>query len=175
MTDRASTTEPDILAAGAAADGEQAWDYVAAYTGNAWPEYERAYQRIRHRGVPFSWSFTLFFFPWIWLVYRRMPLLGIAVWAIETWGYLVSPLWTVWLMLLVRIVIAAFGRAIFLRKAMRQAVRARSTTPDRAAALAVLKDGGIATGAALFGTLIPLVVVTALFAGHNPAIKLVIH
>jgi hypothetical protein len=139
-------------------------DYLAAYAGRlTWSDFAPVYRRIQKGRLPLSWSFGLFFFPWIWLIYRKMPVAGIAVWAVDAGAIYVSPWFSV-LKLAIGIGLAIFGRALFVRRAMDAVALVRAAQPDRDAALAALQDQGMAKGAALFGLVIPLLLILTLFS-----------
>lgn len=136
-------------------------DYLAAYAGRlTWQDYAPLYRRMREDRSPLSWSFALFFFPWIWLIYRKMPIVGVAVWAVDFGAFYVSP-WCSVIKPLISVGLGIFGRTLFVRQAMRAVARVRAEHSDRDAALALLKDQGMAKGAALFGLVVPLLLILA--------------
>lgn len=167
MAGRAGAGSIEVAPAGPL-DAADESDYLAAYVGGlTWSDFAPIYRRIRQGRMPLSWSFTLFFFPWIWLIYRKMPAAGIAVWLVDAVACVNFSPWFSVIKLLIGIGVATFGRALFVRRAMHAVALARAAHPDRDSALAALKDQGMAQGAALFGLVIPLLVFLALLASTH--------
>ena len=165
MVDQTGTNPTPIAAADSdeAADGS---DYLAAYAGLSWPSFAPVYPKIWESGAPVSWSFTLFFFPWIWLVYRKMPQQALVVWAVEIASFRLLHEWGIAVTLPISVAVGLFGRGWFVRRATFEVVRVRKTAHDKAAALAALKDQGIARGGALFGLVIPMLIIGGIVLGY---------
>jgi hypothetical protein len=154
MTD---VSDASITSAAAPVDARQK-ELLAAYVGIAWEDYEKTYRRLIEKKSLFSWSWLLFFFPWMWLTHRKMYLLGIAVWVLDV---LPRPAgrWIAAATLLAHLAVAAFGKAYFLKRGLREVERVRASAASHQAALDAVKDGGIASGFGLFGVAIPLLVI----------------
>jgi hypothetical protein len=136
-------------------------ELLAAYVGLTWEDYEKTYARLMAGGSGLGFSWILFFFPWLWLVYRKLYLAGIAVWLLDA---LPRPVgwWLAVPALLAHVAVAVYGRAYFLKHAMAEVAAVRAAAPSDVAAFDSLKDGGIAKGAGLFGVCIPLLLLAAL-------------
>jgi hypothetical protein len=156
----ASTTGPS-----AAGDWKRQ-ELLAAYVGPAWGDYEKTYQRLLEGGSGLGWSWSLFFFPWMWLTFRKVYLAGIAVWVLDT---LARPVgwWLAAIALLAHVAVAVCGKAYFLGRAMVEVDTVRAAAPSDPVAFDRLKDAGIARGVGLFGVVILLLVITAIISSFH--------
>jgi hypothetical protein len=138
-----------------AAASWQQRELVAAYVGAGWEYYEKTYQSIIAGRSGLGWSWTLFFFPWIWLTHRKLYLAGIVVWVLDI---LPRPTerWVALATLAAHVAVAVYGQAFFLKRAIAEVEAVRRRSPSDVAAFDALKDKGIARGAGLFGVAIPL-------------------
>jgi hypothetical protein len=94
-------------------------DYLRTYFGDNWGDYIGVYDAMEQRpGLALSWSWTIFFIPWIWMVYRKR-----YDWAIGTFVLLtlIDALTDGWVNLLARVGFAVFlganGKALYVRHA----------------------------------------------------------
>jgi hypothetical protein len=137
--------------------------YLAAYVGLSWPDFANAYERLRRGRNPLSWSWVLFLFPWIWLVYRKLYPLGFAVWVCDIATFEVFGQWAAVAALPIHLFIGAYGRSLLVRRALREIDRTRQSVHPEQAVMDALKDQGIGRGAALFGVVIAMTCVATIF------------
>jgi hypothetical protein len=156
----------DVRAAAAPSANWKQKELLAVYVGPAWEDYEKTYQRLLAGGSGLGWSWSLFFFPWMWLTFRKLYLAGIAVWVLDI---LPRPVgwWIAVISLLAHVAVATYGKAFFLKRSMIEVDTVRAAAPSDQVAFDRLKDAGIARGAGLFGVVIPLLLIAAAISSFN--------
>jgi len=107
-------------------------DYLRAYVGPSWEDFIGVFDEMKKTRLPSSWSWTLFFFPVIWLAYRRRYTWAIAVFVAMTLvRHFLSGWWSFGVPLAIAWFLGTFGRAIYVRSALDQIDAILALTPDQ--------------------------------------------
>jgi len=119
-------------------------DYLRLYFGDNWADYIGVYDAMeRRRGLATSWSWTIFFIPWIWMVYRKR-----YDWAIGTFilMILVNALTDGWVNFFARlgfsVLLGAYGKALYVRHATAAVEKILAYTKNQHGRVALVRTKG---------------------------------
>ena len=117
---------------------------MRVYFGDNWGEYLGIFDAIvKKPGLPASWSWAAFFVPWIWLVYRKRFVwaFGMFVVMVATNHFLhgISRLAAA---VGIAILIGLYGKALYVRHAMRVVDAILAKTEDQHQRIAIIRAKG---------------------------------
>jgi hypothetical protein len=125
-------------------------DFLRTYVGPNWAEYVGVLDEMKGSGLPAAWSWSIFFIPMIWLVYRKR-----YVWAVGLlvcWTVLKDVLGGPWTfaVVLMHLFFATFGKAIYVRSALADIERIKSRVHDHhGRVLEMQRKGGVSDKAVM--------------------------
>jgi hypothetical protein len=106
------------------------WDYLERFVGPNWERYSATAEALKDGKLGLSWSWPALFFTEFWLAYRRRfawtaIFLGFTVAAGFAFGEAGDDV-----ILVARIVMAVFGKPLYLRDGLRRIDRIIGNVPD---------------------------------------------
>jgi hypothetical protein len=141
------------------------WDYLPRFVGPNWELYRPVAESLQNGKPALSWSWSAFLFTELWLAYRRRfswtaLFIGFTMVAGTAFGsnggeYAICAS---------RILIAVFGKSLYLREALRRIDKIIATVPDASARMKrVDRAGGVDENAVIVVILLMLASSAALF------------
>ena len=125
-------------------------DYLRTYIGPSWADYVGVFDEMKGSGLPAAWSWTIFFIPSVWLVYRKRYVWAVVLFLAWTVGTrMLGGPWAAGVFI-AHLFFATFGKALYVRSALGAVDKILATMPDPHKRVARLNEvGGVSEKAVI--------------------------